>query len=70
MLAVLETFGEKDLDELIGRNVELITHDGKVREGLVDSVDRYNVSLVRYLDAGEVAMMVRRREVKAVRLKD
>ena len=70
VMAIVETYSEKDLDELIGRNVELITHDGKIREGRVDAVDRYNVSLVFHLDAGEMAMMVRRREVKEVRVKD
>ena len=62
--------GVKDLDELVGRNVEIVTHDGKIREGKVDAVDRYNVSLLFVLEAGEMAMMVRRREVREVRVKD
>ncbi len=66
----LETYGQEDLDELIGRKVSIITYDGKIREGMVDAVDRYNVSLVTPLAGGEVALMVKRREVKEVRVED
>lgn len=70
VLVQTRTFSADEVDELVGLNVTIVTRDGKTREGLLDSVDRYNVSLVTYLGGGEVAMMVRRREVKEVRLKD
>ena len=70
VLQQLETFGPEDLDELVGRKVSIKTYDGKTREGTVGSVDRYNVSLVTQLVGGEVALMVKRREVTEVRVQD
>jgi len=70
VMVKVDTYSEADLDELVGRNVEIVTHDGKIREGKVDAVDRYNVSLLFVLEAGEMAMMVRRREIREVRVKD
>ncbi|MBA54685.1 MAG: hypothetical protein CMK89_09540 [Pseudomonadales bacterium] len=70
VLQQVETFGPEDLESLVGRKVALKTHDGKTREGTVGSVDRYNVSLVTLLGGGEVALMVKRREVKEVRVQD
>lgn len=58
------------VDELIGRSVRIITQDGRTREGIVDAVDRYNVSLVVPFQAGEVAMLVKRREVKEIVVRD
>lgn len=70
VLQQLETFGPEDLDELVGRKVSIRTYDGKTREGTVGSVDRYNVSLVTQFGGGEVALMVKRREVTEVRVQD
>ena len=70
VLQQLETYGPDDLDVLVGRKVALLTYDGKTREGTVGSVDRYNVSLVTLLGGGEVALMVKRREVKEVRVQE
>ncbi|MEE2731862.1 MAG: hypothetical protein VYA55_13665 [Pseudomonadota bacterium] len=70
VLQQLETYGPDDLEGLVGRKVSLQTFDGKTREGTVDAVDRYNVSLVTLLGGGEVALIVKRREVKEVRLQD
>lgn len=64
------TFSAEEVDELVGRNVMLVTWDGKTREGMLDAVDRYNVSIVTYIGGGEAAMLVKRREVKEVLLKD
>lgn len=70
VLVQTRTYAPEDMDKLIGQNVSILTFDGKTREGLVDEVDRYNVKLVTYLGGGEVALMVKRREVKEVVLKE
>ena len=69
-LARIETYSAEDLESLVGRKVAILTQDGKTREGTIGSVDRYNVSLVTLLGGGEVAYMVKRREVKEVRVQE
>lgn len=66
----ISVFSIDEVDSLVGRSVVIVTQDGRVREGVVSAVDRYNVSLTTNMDGGSMAMLVRRREVKEIQVKD
>lgn len=66
----ITVFSIDEVESLVGRSVVIVTQDGRVREGVVSAVDKYNVSLMNPMHGGSMAMLVRRREVKEIQLKD
>lgn len=59
-----------ELESVVGEHVILTTKDGKVREGTIKSVDRYNVSLSIRMGGGSMAMLIRRRHISDVRIQE
>ncbi|MAR93130.1 MAG: hypothetical protein CML06_19965 [Pseudomonadales bacterium] len=68
VLAQPSRLATTELEQLVGQKVTLVTHDGRSRHGQIQAVDRYNVSLVNRIGAGEMAVLVRRRDIKEVLL--
>ena len=60
----------EELETVVGKSVMIMTSDGREREGVVKSVDPYNVSLSTRMGSGSMAMLIRRREVREVLLYD
>ena len=65
----LISVGPEDMDRIVGRDVVILTHDGKQREGTVSEVDQYNITLAAPMDGGSLGMLVKRREVREVRIR-
>lgn len=59
-----------NLESVIGKPVILTTKDGRIREGSITSVDRYNVSLSIRMGGGSMAMLIRRRHISEVRTQE
>ena len=58
------------VESALGKDVVILTLDGKQREGRVSAVDQHNITLAAPVEGGAMGMLVKRRDVMEVQLRD
>ncbi len=66
----LRSIDPQAVESALGQEVVILTLDGKQREGRVSAVDQHNITLAAPVEGGAMAMLVKRREVMEVQIRD